>query len=220
MRQPPPPAASNGAAGIAAGFGGPPLTIKRPPASDGKGGWKMRMTVDGGEYYHNVITDAVSWDKPLELQSVEERATDSSDCVWMPDAEGSGGWVPAHVLSRTAKGAMKVRPVSGGKEREIGGPGKKGAGGASSAASSAPIYPLKLSHLQPRFMQPDLVLLESLDPPLIAYCLRHRFEKDQIYTWVGADQSVLVSINPFKRHQIYIGHSILLPNPVSAVLGL
>ena len=28
-------------------------------------GWKERRTVDGGEYYHNVETDEVSWDTPL-----------------------------------------------------------------------------------------------------------------------------------------------------------
>ena len=92
----------------------------------------MRKTVDGGEYYHNVITEAVSWEKPLELQTPEERQTDNSDCIWMPDA-AEGGWVPAHVLSRNARG-LKVRPVAGGKEREL--PNKKG----------SPVYPLKLTH--------------------------------------------------------------------------
>lgn len=153
------------------------------------------MTVDGGEYYHNIITDAVSWDKPVELQSAAERETDNSDCVWMP-SPSEGGWIPAHVLKRTAKG-LTVRPVGGGKEREL--PIKKGAEGA---------IPLKMGHLADRFMQPDLVLLEALDPPLIAYCLRHRFVREQIYTWVGADQTVLVSLNPFKRLPIYGAEAI------------
>ena len=143
--------------------GAAPLTVRKPDASAGAGGWKVRMTVDGGEYYHNVITDAVSWDKPRELQSAAERETDNSDCVWM--STGEGGWVAAHVLGRTAKG-VKARPVGGGKEALIP-TGKK----------DPPIYPLKLSHLADRFMQPDLVLLESLDPPLIAYDLKHRFKK-------------------------------------------
>ena len=143
--------------------GAAPLTVRKPDTSAGAGGWKVRMTVDGGEYFHNVITDAVSWDKPRELQTAAERETDNSDCVWM--STGEGGWVAAHVLGRTAKG-VKARPVGGGKDALLP-TGKK----------DPPIYPLKLSHLAERFMQPDLVLLESLDPPLIAYDLRHRFQK-------------------------------------------
>ena len=41
-------------------------------------------------------------------------------------------------------------------------------------------------------VQEDLVLLESLDRPLMAYCLRHRYQEDKIYTWVGADHTVLI----------------------------
>ena len=46
-------------------------------------------------------------------------------------------------------------------------------------------------------------MLESLETPLIAHCLRHRYTLDEIYTWVGADHSVLISVNPFKRLAIY-----------------
>ena len=57
----------------------------RPPAQRAapNGGWKLRKTVDGGEYFHNVETDEVSWDKPPELQTAEERSVDTSDCVWL-----------------------------------------------------------------------------------------------------------------------------------------
>jgi len=161
------------------------------------------MTVDGGEYYHNIKTDAVSWEKPFELQSAEERKTDDSDCIWMP-SEAEGGWMPAHVLSRTARG-LRVRPVSGGKECDISAQGSQGLA----------VYPLKLSHLAARFMQPDLVLLEALDPPLIAFCLRHRFQQEKIYSWVGADQSVLITLNPFKRLPIY-GADALAANSAPA----
>ncbi|EOD11728.1 hypothetical protein EMIHUDRAFT_41100, partial [Emiliania huxleyi CCMP1516] len=49
----------------------------------------------------------------------------------------------------------------------------------------------------------DLVMLEQLDAPLIAHCLQKRYAADKIYTWVGADHSVLISINPFKHLPIY-----------------
>lgn len=38
---------------------------------------------------------------------------------------------------------------------------------------------------------------------LMVHNLRQRYQKDLIYTWVGANHSVLVSINPFKMLPIY-----------------
>lgn len=35
------------------------------------------------------------------------------------------------------------------------------------------------------------------------HSLRERYKRDLIYTWVGANHSVLVSINPFKMLPIY-----------------
>ena len=46
-------------------------------------------------------------------------------------------------------------------------------------------------------------MLEDIHPPLVAHCLRHRYERQAIYTWVGADQTVLVALNPFKPLHIY-----------------
>jgi len=103
------------------------------------GGWKERRTVDGGEYYHNVLTDEVSWDKPPQLQTAEERQVDTSDCVWLP-SEQEGGWVPAYVTNRTGRG-VRARPVQGGKEVDIG---------------LGDVYPLKMSHLDKRFMQAEM----------------------------------------------------------------
>ena len=162
---------------------GPARPVQR---TGNTGGWKERRTVDGGEYYHNVETDEVSWEKPLELQSAEERKVDTSDCVWLP-SEQEGGWVPAYVSSRSG-GKVRAKPVQGGKEVTV---------------NPKEVFPLKMSHLDKRFMQDDLVLLESLDRPLMAYNLRHRYQEDKIYTWVGADHTVLISLNPFKRLPIY-----------------
>ena len=148
------------------------------------------MTVDGGDYYHNIVTDEVSWEKPVELQTAEERQTDTSDCIWLEE-KSEGGWVPAYVLKRGSN-SLKARPVDskGGKDVDV--PLKGGK-----------LYPLTMSHIDKRFLPDDLVLLQSLDPPLVAYCLRHRFQENKIYTWVGADHTVLVSLNPFKRLPIY-----------------
>ena len=62
----------------------------RAPASNNQaqGTWKVRMTVDGGTYYHHTGTDEVSWDKPYELQSPEERqvrvSPHSTECAVFP----------------------------------------------------------------------------------------------------------------------------------------
>ena len=37
----------------------------------------------------------------------------------------------------------------------------------------------------------------------MARCLQARYQKDSIYTWVGGDHTVLVSVNPFRRLPIY-----------------
>ena len=42
---------------------------------------------------------------------------DNSDCVWLAN-EATGGWLPAHVLSRDAQGGMRVRPANGGAETQ------------------------------------------------------------------------------------------------------
>lgn len=49
----------------------------------------------------------------------------------------------------------------------------------------------------------DLVLLEQVIPKSMLACLLQRYMIDEIYTWVGAAHSVLVSINPFKQLPIY-----------------
>ena len=142
---PPPPV--SGAAGNGASAA-PNFRIAKPaaprPASRAPaqpqgdtGGWKVRCTVDGGEYYHNVNTDEVSWEKPYQLQTPEERQTDTSDCVWLP-SDQQGGWVPAYVLSRAANNRVRVRPVQGGgKEVDV------PTGGKGAQA----LYPLKLSSM-------------------------------------------------------------------------
>lgn len=38
---------------------------------------------------------------------------------------------------------------------------------------------------------------------MMVHNLRDRYRRDLIYTWVGANHSVLVSINPFKMLPIY-----------------
>ena len=168
----------------------------------------------GSEYYHNIVTEAVSWEKPTELMTAAERATDTSDCVWLPTPE-RGGWEPAAVVARRPNGAISAKPMDGSAPREV----RTGARTSQSrrdrttitrpitrqvsAQQAKGLHPLKMSHLSRAHLAEDLVMLDALDPPLIAHCLQARYKKDEIYTWVGADHTVLVSVNPFQRLPIY-----------------
>lgn len=49
----------------------------------------------------------------------------------------------------------------------------------------------------------DMVMVEGLNLAQMIYLLKARYMKDEIYTWVGASHTVLVSINPFKQLPIY-----------------
>jgi myosin heavy subunit len=58
----------------------------------------------------------------------------------------------------------------------------------------------KLSWLQLRFLQQDLVMLDVMSHPLIVHNLRERFKTNEIYTNVG---SILISLNPYKQLPLY-----------------
>ena len=47
---------------------------------------------------------------------------------------------------------------------------------------------------------PDLCNLPDLNETTLLDSLKHRFEKDHIYTYIG---SILIAVNPFKYHPIY-----------------
>lgn len=66
---------------------------------------------------------------------------------------------------------------------------------------SEPLWPLKKSSLT--HLVDDMVMVDSLNVGQMIHLLKARYNKDQIYTWVGASHSVLVSINPFKQLPIY-----------------
>jgi myosin heavy subunit len=58
----------------------------------------------------------------------------------------------------------------------------------------------RLSWLQLRFLQKDLVMLDAMSHPLIIHNLRERFKKNEIYTNVG---TILISLNPYKQLPLY-----------------
>ncbi|GMI37880.1 hypothetical protein TeGR_g2408 [Tetraparma gracilis] len=68
------------------------------------------------------------------------------------------------------------------------------------------MWPLLLSSL--RHVEDDLVMMDDLNQGLLMHAVKERYKTDDIYTWVGANHSVLVSVNPFKTLPIYTVNSM------------
>jgi myosin heavy subunit len=144
-------------------------------------GWSERTTVDGMMYYYNSRNENVSWDKPDELKTVEEKQVDSGNWVWVRDEKEA--WLPAQKLDGNT-----VKTIDG-KRMNV------------KQSKDEPLWELKRSAL--RLLVDDLVMLDDPNEAAIVYNLRERFRENKIYTWVGASKSVLVSVNPFKMLPFY-----------------
>ncbi|CAM9589718.1 unnamed protein product [Chrysoparadoxa australica] len=151
--------------------------------------WQQKKTADGTDYYWNTVTESVTWDKPDVLCTAEERDTASGDWVWVKDE--SEGWEPGRLI-KTVGDSVTVQLRSGRKK--------------AAKKTKEPLWPLKLSSL--RQIEEDLVMVDDINTALMMHCLKERYKRDQIYTWVGANHSVLVSINPFKQLPIYSASTI------------
>ena len=151
-----------------------------------QGHWVEKVTVDGALYYSNPSTEAVSWDKPDCLKTDEELQTEAGEWIWVSDPKEV--WVPARLLNENG-GEISVQLQSGMRKT------------ISANDPSEPRWPLLLSSL--RHIEDDLVMMDSLNQGLLMHALKQRYQEDKIYTWVGANKSVLVSVNPFKSLPIY-----------------
>lgn len=148
-------------------------------------GWQQKMTADQVPYFFHPATDAVSWDKPDCLKSADELERDQGEWVWVTDDKDV--WVPAQIKRRNGTSAT-VSLENGSSRTVTSGPGE-------------PLWPLVRSSLN-RLVD-DMVMVEGLNHAQMMYLLKARYMKDEIYTWVGASHTVLVSINPFKQLPIY-----------------
>lgn len=154
------------------------------PGNDDKS-WIEKMTADKVPYYYNTASESVSWDKPNCLKTAEEMKHDDGEWVWVSDP--TEAWVPARVKSRTGDSVTVLLPNNSKKTVNKG--------------PTEPLWPLNQSSLT-RAVD-DMVMVESLNHAQMIHLLKTRYNQDQIYTWVGASHSVLVSINPFKQLPIY-----------------
>ena len=97
------------------------------------------------------------------------------------------GWAPARILKESGD-SVSVQLQTGSKK-------------TVKRSAKEPLWPLNHSSLSR--IEDDLVMVDAINQGLMVHNLRERYRRDLIYTWVGANHSVLVSINPFKMLPIY-----------------
>lgn len=122
-----------------------------------------------------------TWEKPEELKTEADRER-AGEWYWMPHSVE--GFLPAKKISDNAqKWQMETED---GQQHSL----------------TKKEYPTldRMSWLQLRFLQKDLVMLDVMSHGLIIHNLRERFKLNEIYTNVG---TILVSLNPYKSLPLY-----------------
>ncbi|CAM9483599.1 unnamed protein product, partial [Ectocarpus sp. 8 AP-2014] len=147
--------------------------------------WIEKRTADDVPYYFEPSSETVTWEKPDCLKSPEELQSNSGPWAWVSDDKD--GWVPARILKESGDSA-NVQLQNGSKK-------------TVKRSAKEPLWPLNHSSLSR--VEDDLVMVDAINQGLMVHNLRERYRRDLIYTWVGANHSVLVSINPFKMLPIY-----------------
>eukprot|EP00752_Nemacystus_decipiens_P006696 g6019.t1 len=147
--------------------------------------WVEKRTADDVPYYFEPSSETVTWEKPDCLKSPEELQSNSGPWAWVSDEKE--GWVPARILKESGDSA-NVQLQTGAKK-------------SVKRSEREPLWPLNHSSLAR--IEDDLVMVDAINQGLMVHNLRERYRRDLIYTWVGANHSVLVSINPFKMLPIY-----------------
>jgi len=157
----------------------------------GADGWQVKRTLDGLEYFYNADTEEITWEKPDALLTKKERDANKGTWTWIPDAKNL--WQPAQVLERN--GDMATCKLMNGKTVDVtvGLNNSNLTGGRDQEVLLWPLIPSSL-----KLIEDDLVMAENVNAGMISYTLRKRYESNELYTWVGAGRSVLVSVNPYK----------------------
>ena len=155
-------------------------------------GWEEKLTMAGLPYYYNAETEEITWEKPDALRTPEEIAALSGDWVWIPHPKDL--WQPARILSRTD--TEVVCETEDGTQVRVPANGKMESSLTGYRKVKVEFWPMK--HYTLEATEEDLVMLDGINDAMIINNLRRRFEKKNIYTWVGAGHSILVVINPYK----------------------
>ncbi|ETO18614.1 hypothetical protein RFI_18649, partial [Reticulomyxa filosa] len=169
--------------------------------------WREFFTEEGRAYYHNVITEEITWEKPDCLKTEEELGK-AGDWQWIPHPHY--GFAKAKFITTRKNGALAFeteeifdylfffywtlkkneivhKNISNKKKKEI-------------LISKGTVTYRVLWAILSRSTA-DLVMLDVLEPPVILHNLEKRFRTDEIYTKIG---DILVAVNPYKRLPLYL----------------
>mmetsp|Transcript_10110 Transcript_10110/g.17791 ORF Transcript_10110/g.17791 Transcript_10110/m.17791 type:complete len:1254 (+) Transcript_10110:191-3952(+) len=161
-------------------------------------GWNEKFTIDGYAYYYNNKTEEITWEKPVELMSNDEKEMASGEFVFVPHP--TRVWQPAKVVKEGSDGQIEVRLYPKGQKAFVT-KGEMVSDLTGGRVQNVPLWSVKLSSL--RLPEDDLVMLDDQNEGLIIHNLEMRYNQDQLYTWVGAARSVLISVNPYKNLPLY-----------------
>lgn len=156
-------------------------------------GWITKKTMDGMPYYYNDETKEVTWDNPNDAEE-----QDTSEWTWVPHP--TDFWQPAKIESRAADGSVVCKTL---EDTEIVVPKNREMKNEHTAGRLQQVPIWKLARQDLKHVEEDLIMLEHVNDGSIIYNLARHYEKQGLYTWVGASHRVLVSINPYQRLPIY-----------------
>jgi len=164
------------------------IDLEPPP------GWVLKRTLDDIPYFFHKESGIISETNPADEYDDDE----GGEWTWAPHPKDL--WQPAKIQSREKDGSVIVINQAGQKIVIPKG-GKMKNEHTEGRLQEVPLWKLKLSDL--RHVEDDLVMLSDINEGSIMYNLQQKYRKSQLYTWVGATKRVLVSINPYRKFNMY-----------------
>lgn len=140
-------------------------------------GWEEKVTLSGQEFYFNTDTEQVSWQKPEELMTPEEKEDNSHTWVWVPHENLL--WQPAKRLETTPAGDVMVE-LENGEHMMVPKSGVMKNKYTKHKKQIVPLWEVKKRDL--RFLEDDCVMLDPVNEAFIIYNLEMRYKEQSIYT--------------------------------------
>jgi len=158
------------------------------------------MTLDMLPYFYNEKTGEVTWQDP-RTKDLDEK----DEWTWVPHPTEM--WVPARIEERKKDGSTLCVTESGMKVTVPKGGDMKGEI-TNDRKQKVPLW--KLNRRDLVHVEDDLVMLENVNDASISYNICERYKNKELYTWVGATQRVLVSVNPYQKLDLYNDEQVKL----------
>lgn len=172
--------------------------VKATPLDFDGDKWEIRQTINGRKYYWNKKENQHSWPKPEELMTEHEKQEMNKDWVWVPHPKNY--WQPACIVAKKPNGGTQVRTMN---QRLVTVPAIKLMKGDLTGGNTQRVPLTPLNYLALDTVVEDLVELDTVNDATVLHNLRMRYEKQQIYTWIGPSRNVLVAVNPYRDLGLY-----------------